>query len=1028
MALRTADDEKSQIADNYEQGLNSSKAAYQGGLSPTELAELDQMEAGLREGELADNRDDVANSEANPRDILNYTGGGKKGLKSTSASGGKLGKLKTAVGKKGPIFGILGSLGIGVLLAAILGPAAIIIALMQNITSNLDSASRAMTQRQQRVIISKVESPDCSDASFKCKKSRVSNSMLRNFSKAGVIPLAANGQAIDTTKRTGYPDKKPASYRLPNGSVIAAAQFGTHLNSDPELKGKLFGSKGLFNGRVSAWKGKFINKVFRTPFGVKSNGGVADGENKKLDPKEKRRGLIDKIASKIPGYKAAGDVSKLVEKMLGGNDGKSGRLATAKAGGVAYIGAYTACLASKVPSLTTAAVAGTQIVRLLPYINEIVLSPGSKLMASGEDAENAATPEDIDVAGSILTEKVLDKDGNMTSAVDSPLLLAAIGVNKNKISPTVYKDYIPGYSVVDWFNNNPAGKTWKDAQKNMAPGCSVIMSPVTMYAWAVVEAAITGTNPFTFLIKMELQGLAAVALAPAIAALITEAAKAMGLEEMLLNGFLSEDLQGIELGHALGASALAFFPAGAMARFVPGVAAGGAQTADANIKEYEAEMRIIDIASLSPFDTSSKYTFMGSMFNSLRTSAITNGGYGSSLGSTLGSILRIPQLSLSPSASADSGGLPSVCNPANASFYDLEAGVTAESPLLNPLGMPCTDLENSLDVDEAISILEGAGMLDMSKEVSDGADIEELVSKGVIKKDTSLYLLANNETGCNDASTGNYLIEAGGCTVLPVEITNKKQADPGLDEEFGNFDDGCLMNGDCEEEDNEDVSSGSQKNTAALASSKTGRFHLANTSGDNRVSLAMYTFLVDVQAGNAVSGEDEDAGSGGSVAGELVGDKAYPLPKGSAPANTYENHGGVDFPTAAETPIFAVADGVVERVSKNCPITQQNGGKGTRCAGDNHGWGNHVKIKHSDSVSTLYAHMLSPSHVLVNEGDRVKAGQQIGGVGSTGSSTGNHLHFEVYENGALLGDVGAFNWLKRYNILPIDQDSLNGGG
>ena len=171
-----------------------------------------------------------------------------------------------------------------------------------------------------------------------------------------------------------------------------------------------------------------------------------------------------------------------------------------------------------------------------------------------------------------------------------------------------------------------------------------------------------------------------------------------------------------------------------------------------------------------------------------------------------------------------------------------------------------------------------------------------------------------------------------------------------------------------------------------------------------------------------INGEDEEEGGSNSpsVEGELVGDKAYPLPKGSAPANTYANHGGVDFPVAKGTPILAVADGTVETAVDGC--TQEHGGKGTQCKGT--GWGNYVRIKHSDSVETLYAHMTNAT-LTVKSGDTVKAGQQIGGVGSTGSSTGYHLHFEVYVNGTRIGDTGAFNWLKQYNILPIDQDSLN---
>lgn len=62
----------------------------------------------------------------------------------------------------------------------------------------------------------------------------------------------------------------------------------------------------------------------------------------------------------------------------------------------------------------------------------------------------------------------------------------------------------------------------------------------------------------------------------------------------------------------------------------------------------------------------------------------------------------------------------------------------------------------------------------------------------------------------------------------------------------------------------------------------------------------------------------------------------------------------------------------------------------------NVGYGNHLEISHGDSLSTLYAHT---SEILVKAGDKVAKGQPIAKVGSTGDSTGAHLHFEIHKNG-----------------------------
>ena len=66
-------------------------------------------------------------------------------------------------------------------------------------------------------------------------------------------------------------------------------------------------------------------------------------------------------------------------------------------------------------------------------------------------------------------------------------------------------------------------------------------------------------------------------------------------------------------------------------------------------------------------------------------------------------------------------------------------------------------------------------------------------------------------------------------------------------------------------------------------------------------------------------------------------------------------------------------------------------------AGYSSAWGNYVVINHGNGITTLYAHM---SKILTTKGATVSAGQQIGKVGSTGYSTGNHLHFEVRQNGS----------------------------
>jgi murein DD-endopeptidase MepM/ murein hydrolase activator NlpD len=88
--------------------------------------------------------------------------------------------------------------------------------------------------------------------------------------------------------------------------------------------------------------------------------------------------------------------------------------------------------------------------------------------------------------------------------------------------------------------------------------------------------------------------------------------------------------------------------------------------------------------------------------------------------------------------------------------------------------------------------------------------------------------------------------------------------------------------------------------------------------------------------------------------------------------------------------------GVDRGADKGASIVAANSGTVIMAHYDKNGYGNMVVIDHGGGITTLYAHA---SKLLVKVGDKVKSGQTIAKVGSTGLSTGNHLHFEVRVNG-----------------------------
>lgn len=151
---------------------------------------------------------------------------------------------------------------------------------------------------------------------------------------------------------------------------------------------------------------------------------------------------------------------------------------------------------------------------------------------------------------------------------------------------------------------------------------------------------------------------------------------------------------------------------------------------------------------------------------------------------------------------------------------------------------------------------------------------------------------------------------------------------------------------------------------------------------------------------NNQSKPNNQNGSGTNKPGYSGGKLLWPVPGYYSISSDYgyrihplygynEYHSGLDIPAPGGTPIIAAAGGTVAWAYKSSSA------------------GNWVGIDHGNGVSTVYMHM---SRFAVSEGERVSAGQVIGYVGSTGWSTGNHLHFSVRLNGSY---VNPHNYLGK---------------
>lgn len=162
-------------------------------------------------------------------------------------------------------------------------------------------------------------------------------------------------------------------------------------------------------------------------------------------------------------------------------------------------------------------------------------------------------------------------------------------------------------------------------------------------------------------------------------------------------------------------------------------------------------------------------------------------------------------------------------------------------------------------------------------------------------------------------------------------------------------------------------------------------FRWARTPEEEKEAIKAAKSGATKSSGKKVSGKNViniKKGPGGTYNG---GKMAWPLPGHKTISSNYgyrirpnygtrQFHGGIDIPAPYGTSILAAAAGTVV------------------LAGYNGSYGNCIIISHGKSIWTLYGHQ---SSLLVKNGQRVSAKQKIGKVGSTGNSTGNHLHFEV---------------------------------
>lgn len=878
--------------------------------------------------------------------------------------------------------GATGAIG-GIVLAAFMGFQGVIGTLPQTLSQmiqdKLNWPSRAAEQRQDRVFKKMVEASGslCDKMKgLKCKgSSGFTNAGLRKLKKKGVTAYFADGTKYES-KLFGRPSQPIKGFTVEtNGKLrnIRVEDFPGFLaqSENRALAGKLLGRWGAFKLRTQMATGKYFKKKFYNKWKLLRDGGIASGDLGKKKPEERRKGLFEKVKEKINPADAESPLntnSKLRQKL----ERTGTRL---KKGGAAYMIAAASCLVSKGASLLTSPLVAQQLAMVISLAHDSILSPGDKLRQMG--GGSGYSTADMAAVGDLLMGQAKDSSGKISRPVDAPAFHMAVGATSKKIG--VPANVAPGYSIL----HNPFMQTWRSVEEATKGVCSVILSPAAMYTAMAADIAGTVLASATVI-----GGIVKVAVGLVVSEVVNLGLQYAfaGVGDEVLKKFAESSLipqaKGADFGNVLGLGSMAFFSSSAAARHLPILKTGQLSKVAQLYQENEAYQKQLDIASLSPFDTSSKYTFLGSIVHNLGRAAVLNGATNLSPRSLLGNLIRLPSLALAgqPAHAATSEALTNTCS--YAAEFDLAIGdkknPDANTPAISPAGTGCYGFspeQSRMSATEAEDLLINEGWLDPNIEMPDDADIDKLRELQIIKPDTPL---ADYIESCGDLSTGDSILNAGGCTSYGRET----------------FSEGG--NGTC-------VSEGSEKACVKKEDLPTVK--------NPKALAAMSVWLLDFQIAQGMNGQDEEKdddettteAGGDSSPGSLPpaeGKIISPIPNGVKAVMTtkygyYRSSGkphyGVDLSAGEDNSweFVSACDGIVESVRINSAFANQ---KAFKVVGST----NYVWIKCDNGVHFGYGHWYANKlKPYIKEGARITAGTPIAPQGTQGNSSGPHLHFQL---------------------------------
>jgi len=546
--------------------------------------------------------------------------------------------------KKGATTTIIGGTGIGgtIILSIVGSLFNLFPSISANATETNDSRSHILEKRLYQAIKKKFGSGNdegCSISKYKCKLGRMPTKMINRLAEEGIVASDEHGNPVDrSSSDRGYAKKNPTHYRIEDSSakngfrVISSAEIPNEFAKNAVFRANF---KRAYNMRFRAWTGRTIKKIFYDRFNLKQNGGVIAG-----DENQNQNSIDDELDNLEDSDKAQENTPDGVEKPPTTEDEFKAKFKgfitnafehDTKSSDLALTGLAIMCTAKEFPVMVADMYRGIQLAQILLLVNDAILSPAGKIKAGD------ATGGEVSALGSKLTETVKGK-----SALDSAILQSALGINKNK---TATSKYAPGYSMYE------SSFVQKAVKMNASTkgACNKINSPEGQLAANSIELALDGESFGLATLLTKGGGLALKVLGgakliefilsvpPASTAISLAAKGVFKLVEKFAGNYI-KGARGLALGDALGTGLFAYFS-------ISGLSSGSGVLKKSQVGGYTKAMAEVDnqyrqedIATLSPFDTSSQYTFLGSIVSNLSYSGLFSGGVSSRL-SSLGSIV-----------------------------------------------------------------------------------------------------------------------------------------------------------------------------------------------------------------------------------------------------------------------------------------------------------------------------------------------------------------------------------------------------